>query len=126
MTITTTNGERFTDTDQRALAQLMFKRFGRDPESFCAAWRRMLGNNAPDNDILKLALKNASEEVNRTELRREIVRDGYADAREVRVDLLDRNSCAILRRFLAKLRRDGERRGQRNIGRAIARGYVRP
>ena len=55
-----------------------------------------------------------------------LLRNGYADARSIQVELLDDNSCRILARLIRKVKLDGERRGQRQIGKAIARGFVRP
>ena len=55
-----------------------------------------------------------------------VLREGYADARSIQVELLDDNSCRILNRLIRKVKLDGERRGQRQIGKAIARGFVRP
>lgn len=51
---TTTNGERFTDDEHRQMAKIIYKRFGRDEESFCSAWRRLLQNNAENSYIMKL------------------------------------------------------------------------
>lgn len=53
-TITTTARETFTDEDTRAMARLVFKRFGRDIGAATAAWRRMLQNSATESDFAKL------------------------------------------------------------------------
>lgn len=122
--ITTTNGETFDREEHRALAWLMFKRFGRDKDAFCAAWRRMLQNNAEDHEILKLIGFDPRRD--QDELRRTLLREGRGDARQIRVDLLDPTSCRILNRLVQTVKRDGESRGQRQIGKAIARGFMRP
>jgi hypothetical protein len=123
-TITTTSGKRFDSEDHRALARLMFKRFGEDKEAFCAAWRRMLQNNAEDREILHLLKMSPARD--QDEVRRTLMRHGNADARLIRVEYLDATSCRILNMLVPRVKQDGERAGQRNIGRAIARGMVRP
>lgn len=55
--VRTTSGEVFTEKEHKALAELIHKRFGRDDKSFCAAWRRLLENNAPNSVILRLLAK---------------------------------------------------------------------
>ena len=129
MTITTTDGEAFSRNEHRALARLMFKRFGRDKPAFCAAWRRMLQNNAEDHQILQLVGFDPRHD--QETLRGVLLRNGYADAKHIQVNLLDETSCRILHRrilhrLICKVKQDGEQAGQRNIGRAIARGYVHP
>lgn len=124
MTITTTNGERFDRDEHRAMARLIFKRFGRDKEAFCDAWRRLMQNNAEDHEILKLLSFDPRRD--QEELRGTLLREGYADARQIRVELLDETSCRTLNRLIRKVKDDGERRGQRQIGRAAARGFIRP
>jgi len=121
--ITTTSGKKFDGTDHRALARLMFKRFGEDKEAFCAAWRRMLQNNAPDSDILYLLRLDPARD--QEEVKRTLMRHGNADARLIRVEYLDATSCRILNMLVPRVRQDGEEEGLRNVGRAIARGFVR-
>lgn len=53
-TITTTANETFTEDDNRALAFLVFRRFGRDPDAATVAWRRLLQNNATVAQFKKL------------------------------------------------------------------------
>lgn len=45
MTITTTAGEKFTRAESVQMAQLVYKRFGRDLAAATAAWNRLLQNN---------------------------------------------------------------------------------
>lgn len=54
LNIRTTNGKTFTAEDHYALARLIYKRFGCDPEAAVAAWRRLLQNNATTEDFLQL------------------------------------------------------------------------
>lgn len=51
---TTTNGETFTREEHIDLARLIYKRFGRDSEAACAAWRRLLENQCPVTDFMAL------------------------------------------------------------------------
>lgn len=62
--VTTTSGERFTETESQQLAALIWKRFGWDDEAAAAAWRRMLGNSCPTVDFVALACM-ASAQVRR-------------------------------------------------------------
>ncbi len=109
--IRTTNGEPFTDTDHAALARLMYKRFGRDEESFCSAWRRMLQNSAENRDIMALLREGRSQE--RVYLRSDLHRGAAAEMRDFRADLLDVYSCEILRRHLRRVKTAAEREGRR-------------
>jgi hypothetical protein len=52
--ITTTAGEVFGEADHRALARLIYRRFGLDPEAATAAWRRMLQNSATVTDFMAM------------------------------------------------------------------------
>jgi hypothetical protein len=52
--VTTTNGEIFTAVEHVDLARLIHKRFGRDIESACAAWRRLLENNTTVSQFKEL------------------------------------------------------------------------
>lgn len=122
MTIHTTNGETFDRVEHRALANLMFKRFGRDEVAFCDAWRRMLQNTAENGEIM--ALVHFDRRDDQSHLKRLLVREGFADARQIRVDLLDETSCRVLARLVKKVKDDGERQGQRQVGKAIARGFI--
>ena len=54
--VTTTNDERFTETEHQQLAALIHKRFGWDDHAAADAWRRLLGNACLDGDFLALAL----------------------------------------------------------------------
>lgn len=108
--ITTTNGETFTDFDHQALARLVYKRFGRDKEAFCAAWRRMLQNNAEDTEILRLFREDGHQ---RRLLEQDIRRHGTVEVRDIKLELLDDRSCEILRRHLQRVERRGEQAGQR-------------
>ena len=47
-------GEAFTLGEQRELAQLIHKRFGRDDVAACNAWRRMLQNKCDTHAFMKL------------------------------------------------------------------------
>lgn len=49
--ITTTAREPFTGADSALMAYTIYKRFGRDTETACAAWRRMLQNSTPLTDF---------------------------------------------------------------------------
>lgn len=120
MTIRTTNGEVFSDAEQRALARLVFKRFGKDKAAFSAAWRRMLQNNAEDHEIAKLLDERYSQE--RQHLKGDLMRDGVLEAREFRVDLLDVHSCEILRRHLRRVKNSAEEKGRRKAIRQPWRG----
>lgn len=53
-TVTTTAGEPFTWEEHQALARMIYKRFGRNLDSACAAWRRMLENSCPVSEFAKL------------------------------------------------------------------------
>lgn len=53
--VTTTAGERFSAADHAALAALVYRRFGRDPEAAAAAWRRLLGNSCTVAQFMRLA-----------------------------------------------------------------------
>ena len=108
---TTTSGERFTDTDHAALARLLYKRFGRDEESFCAAWRRMLQNNAENAHIMKLLREFRPQE--RQYLKADLLRGGAGEVREFREDLLDVRSCEVLRRHLRRTKTAAEQDGRR-------------
>jgi hypothetical protein len=46
--------ETFTTAESTDLARLVFKRFGRDPETAAAAWRRLLQNGCTVDDFLDL------------------------------------------------------------------------
>lgn len=52
--IKTTAGEYFTVIEHVDMARLVFKRFGNNPESATAAWRRMLQNNCPVEEFMQL------------------------------------------------------------------------
>ena len=52
--VRTVDGTWFTTSDQYDMARLVFKRFGHDPESATAAWRRMLQNSATVEDFMGL------------------------------------------------------------------------
>jgi len=47
LTVTTTNGSKFTGEDSARLAFLIYRRFGCHLEGACEAWRRMLQNDCP-------------------------------------------------------------------------------
>jgi len=53
-TITTTAKETFTGADSALMAFMVYKRFGRDTDAACAAWRRMLQNSTPFADFTML------------------------------------------------------------------------
>ncbi len=110
MHVTTTNGQRFEDYEHRALARLVFKRFGNDKESFCAAWRRMLQNDAPDEDILKL-LQNHDPRA-KVDLDGDLAR---ATGRRyvIRTDLLDSDSCLSIRRLIRDMNSDSSSKVRR-------------
>ena len=120
MTIRTTNGEQFSDAEHRALARLMFKRFGRNEESFCMAWRRMLQNSADNADIMKLVGESRPQE--RAYLKADLMRNGTAEVRQFQAELLDTTSCEILRRHLQRVQSKGESDGRR---RAITQPWRR-
>ena len=113
MTITTTNGERFTDEEHAALARLMFKRFGKEEGPFCNAWRRMLQNNSENADIMRLTRESRPQE--RAWLEQDIRREGTAEVRDLKLELLDVRSCEILRRHLKRVADKGERDGVRKM-----------
>lgn len=64
-TITTTSGSLFTYEESRALAQLVFRRFGEDIQAATAAWNRLLQNNC-DEGSFKMLLDNTAPEVDPT------------------------------------------------------------
>jgi hypothetical protein len=57
MTITTTNGESFTDQEHAEMARLIYKRFGRDPKSATKAWQRLMENNCTEQQFMELVEK---------------------------------------------------------------------
>lgn len=59
MSVSTTFGETFNESDNAQLALLVYKRFGYDLESATLAWKRMLQNNATKGDFMKLLKKAA-------------------------------------------------------------------
>lgn len=54
LSVRTTAGETFSDAETRQLAQLVFKRFGRDIPAATVAWRRLLQNGTSEHDFAKL------------------------------------------------------------------------
>jgi len=72
--IQTTKGELFTSEDHKLMAALIFRRFGRNEESFCNAWRRLLENNAENSEIMKL-IPSASQTYSHPETPIEIIED---------------------------------------------------
>ena len=56
LTVTTTNGSKFTGEQSAELAILVYKRFGCNMASACAAWRRMLENNCREADFAALIM----------------------------------------------------------------------
>lgn len=60
LTARTTAGEVFGADDARALARLVFKRFGRDVAVAAAAWRRLLGNGCTDGQFAALVGDDAN------------------------------------------------------------------
>ncbi len=54
LAINTTSGETFSAADHRALAMLVYRRFGRDTFVATAAWQRMLGNNCTIAQFMEL------------------------------------------------------------------------
>jgi hypothetical protein len=54
LTVHTTAREPFTGHESRAMARLVFKRFGRDIEAATAAWRRLLGSSCSTADFERL------------------------------------------------------------------------
>lgn len=52
--ITTTAGEPFTEHESRALARLVYKRWGNDLAAAAVAWRRLLQNNCSDEAFRRL------------------------------------------------------------------------
>ena len=53
-TVRTTNKEVFTSNEHYDLARLIYKRFGRNPESAAKAWSRMLENNCTVDEYMAL------------------------------------------------------------------------
>lgn len=60
-TITTTAGESFTWEEHKALARLVYKRFGRNLDAACLAWRRLLENSCPISDFADLVGEYSEE-----------------------------------------------------------------
>lgn len=52
--IHTTDGKLFGPEEHRALARLIYQRYGCDAEAATAAWRRMLQNNATSKDFMAM------------------------------------------------------------------------
>jgi hypothetical protein len=57
LTVTTTAREKFTGHEAREMANLVFKRFGRNWEAATAAWRRMMENGCDVESFKKLCGK---------------------------------------------------------------------
>jgi len=55
--IVTTNNDLFTEEDQVRLANLIFKRFGKEAEAATNAWNRMLGNNCSIESFMLIVNK---------------------------------------------------------------------
>lgn len=53
-TVTTINGEVWKRDSDRALAHLIYIRFGRDLNAAAAAWRRLLNNNTTSQEFKRL------------------------------------------------------------------------
>ena len=58
LSIKTTTGEIFTEEDSRALATLIYRRFGRDATSATLAWNRLLQDNCTPNQYMGLFASN--------------------------------------------------------------------
>ncbi len=54
LSVRTTAGETFSDAETRALAKLVYKRFGNELSVATAAWRRMLQNSTDERGFEKL------------------------------------------------------------------------
>ena len=48
LTVTTTNGKKFTGLQHARMAYLVYQRFGEDMSAAAEAWRRLLQNNCED------------------------------------------------------------------------------
>lgn len=56
LTVTATNGQKFSGEDSAHMAYLVARRFGFEWEAAAAAWRRMLQNNVSDYQFEELAM----------------------------------------------------------------------
>lgn len=63
LTVTTTDGTRFTGEESAQLARLIHKRFGHDDEAAAETWRRMLGNSTPTHVFMELVNHESESEV---------------------------------------------------------------
>lgn len=91
--IGTTNGMPFTTDESKLLAMLVFKRFGNDPQSATAAWRRLLQNNSGEGDFKQMIgdIENQSAYLAKVTL----LNDGYEETQMCLVDAVNERQAAI-------------------------------